>query len=407
MRPSSLAAHRDKDGVERFHVTSPAAFTLDEAALAMHAVVDATLGAPGTRARVGKSRVPPVLRQVARSGWPSNFVPDAGRVAFWRAWLLEQHVFTDEEGPMSSELETGFPPDEAYRVSLINQKGGVGKTALTQGTAGALAQRGRNVLLVDLDPQGHLTTEALALDDADPDSPNLARALIGESDSTVQDIITHHSKYPSGGSIDVIPTSVDMFLVIKQMYQGRGRVLEWRLHRILDGLEPGQYDHVLIDCPPALDILTDNALVASHAVLIPVQLAKTSVRALRLLFDQIAVMESELNIERRELLGMVPSLYRRPLSGYAEYVAGSIEAFSAPDDPSVPALPVLGHLPLTAAVEEAWMEGLPMVDYAPRSVQAEAHRRIATRIDVAAGRAPASEWSALEPLESLTKRRGS
>ncbi|WP_281172118.1 ParA family protein [Amycolatopsis benzoatilytica] len=158
---------------------------------------------------------------------------------------------------------------------------------------------------------------------------------------------------------------------------------------------------MLIDCPPSLDILTDNALVAANGLLIPVQPNNTSLRALRLLIEQLAVVEEELQLPRRELYGLVPGIYRRPLSGIARYKMEQLEQYGTPEDPSIAPLPILAHLPLAAVVEEAWLSGETVVDYKPAAPIADAYRRIAVRLDLAAGLASADEWDRLPPLESL------
>lgn len=285
-------------------------------------------------------------------------------------------------------------------TAVLNQKGGVGKTGLTVGTGGALTERGRRVLLIDLDPQGHLTAEALRMDEADPDTPNLASALIGEFTGPVEDLIVERVPHASGGQLDVIPTSVAMFLVVRQLYHGRAP--EFRLARLLERLTQHTYHHVLIDCPPSLDILTDNALVAANGLVIPVQPNNTSLRALRLLIEQLAVVEEELQLPRRQLHGLVPGIYRRPLSGIARYKMQQLEKYGAPDDPQDEPLPILAHLPLAAVVEEAWLSGQPLTDYKPNSPIADAYRRIAVRLDVAAGLAAQQDWDRLPLLESLT-----
>lgn len=306
---------------------------------------------------------------------------------------------------MPDDVETRFPlpsPGAGYRWCALNQKGGVGKTALTAGVAGALAARGRRVLLIDLDPQGHLTTEALGLDDVPPEQPSLAGLLTRDHDTPLKDLIVTHSEHPSGGRVDIVPTSTEMFLVVAKMYKGRGRLLEWVLDELLNTLDAGAYDHIGIDCPPSLDILTDNALVASNGVLIPVQPARTSLRALNLLLEQISVLEAELRLSPRHLVGMAISLYRRPMAGYARYIAEQLEEFGQPDDPTVAPLPVLAHLPLAAAVEEAWLQGSLVVDYLPKNhPQSKGLHRVAVALDVAAGLSTQDEMDALPPLESL------
>ncbi|SFO63200.1 chromosome partitioning protein [Pseudonocardia ammonioxydans] len=283
-------------------------------------------------------------------------------------------------------------------TAILNQKGGVGKTGLTAGTGGALSERGRRTLLVDLDPQGHLTTEALGLEEADSTHPNLAAALTGEFTGPTSDLVVQHSQSAAGGCLDVLPHCVSMFLVVRKLHAARSP--EHRLTRVLRQLE-GSYDHVLIDCPPSLDVLTDTALVASDGLLVPVQPSNTSLRALRLLIEQVAVIEEELQIPRRDLHGLVPGVYRRPLSGIARYKMQELEEYGVSDG-EVPALPILAHLPLAAAVEEAWLSGQTLTDYQPAAPIADAYRRIALHLDVAAGLSSAAELEGLPALETVT-----
>lgn len=302
-------------------------------------------------------------------------------------------------------METRFTTRHAavtlpHITAILNQKGGVGKTGLTAGAGGALAELGRRVLLIDLDPQGHLTTEALRLDEVEPDQPNLAAALTGRFTGAIEDIIRQGTEHASGGVVDIVPTSAAMFLVVRELYHSRAP--ESRLARVLERLDPDSYDHVLIDCPPSLDILTDTALVAADGLVIPVQPNNTSIRALRLLIEQLAVVEEELQLPRRELYGLVPGIYRRPLSGIARYKMAQLEEYGRPEDPNVPPIPILAHLPLAAVVEEAWLSGQTVVDYKPNAPIADAYRRIALRLDIAAGLSPVEDWAKLPTLETYS-----
>lgn len=255
---------------------------------------------------------------------------------------------------------------------VLNQKGGVGKTGLVAGVGGALAERGRRVLMVDLDPQGHLTVEALGLDEADPEGPTLATALTGAYRGSAKRLVTEHSTTEAGGALDVLPHALGMFTAGRELDRLTAR--EWRLARVLEELG-GEYDHCLIDCPPALDILTDNAIAAAHGLLIPVQPERTSMRALGLLLDQVDAVETALRRSRLDLHGLVPSVYRRPLSRLATSVMSEFGQYDH--------VPVLAHLPLSVTVTEAWDAGLPVTRYAPGSEHATAYRTVANALETA------------------------
>src|SRR5690625_4223543 len=124
--------------------------------------------------------------------------------------------------------------------ALMNQKGGVGKTANTKNLAAAMAERGETVLAVDFDPQGHLT-EAMGLEES-PDQSTLKQKVLGEWNGDLREIIVQHRP-----GLYVLPTNIDMFLLDRGLYLSQGR--EWRLARALRELETS-FDVALLDCPP-------------------------------------------------------------------------------------------------------------------------------------------------------------
>ncbi|WP_410657771.1 ParA family protein [Amycolatopsis sp. lyj-112] len=254
-------------------------------------------------------------------------------------------------------------------TSVVNQKGGVGKTSLSVGASAALAERGRRVLLIDLDPQGHATTEILGLDEVAPDMPSLAKALTKVWKGPIEDLAVHHprSNLGRGGAFDVIPTSPGMFDLIRRLDQFR--VPGWQLARVI---QFANYDHVIIDCPPALDVLTNNALAASHGILVPVQPDRTSIRALRLLSDQVRYVEQTVGRPPIAYYGIVPGLYRRPISHYAAAALQELYGFG---------IPMLSHVPLGVVMNEAAAHGVPVTTYAPETLQALSFREIAETLD--------------------------
>lgn len=170
------------------------------------------------------------------------------------------------------------------RLAISNQKGGAGKTTTTINVAGALNQLGQNVLVIDLDPQGH-ATEGLGNGDLyDADRLSLIEVLTDlDALDRLDELTVSHDE------MDLVPSHERMINAEDKLSAERAR--ETRLQRLLDG-SVDQYDHVLIDCPPNLGILTDNAIAATQNVLIPAQAKSTSKRAIKILFKQLSSMEA-------------------------------------------------------------------------------------------------------------------
>ena len=173
------------------------------------------------------------------------------------------------------------------RIGVTNQKGGAGKTTTTLNVAGALNHLGNDVLVIDLDPQGH-ATEGLGFEDLydDPDRDSLFDVLpdLDRMDELEQLIVAHQE-------VDVVPSHERMINAEDELANVMKR--EERLNMLLDesGADQG-WDYVLVDCPPNLGVLTDNAIVATGNVLIPAQAKSTSIRAIELLFKQLRSIES-------------------------------------------------------------------------------------------------------------------
>ncbi len=185
-------------------------------------------------------------------------------------------------------------------VALCNQKGGVGKTTLTINLGAALAQLGQRVLLVDLDPQGHLTEGVGLHEEYLREKHTVYDCMVEAKNNGIPDIIVRSKAEP----FSVIPSTYKLMLAEQALYMARNR--EHKLKNLFAEL-PAGFDWVLIDCPPVLGNLTDNALNASRQVIIPIQAEATSVRALELLFDQIESIERGLKINIR-VLAVVPNL---------------------------------------------------------------------------------------------------
>lgn len=178
----------------------------------------------------------------------------------------------------------------AKHVAFSNQKGGVGKTMCAINVAGALNQRGHDVLFVDVDPQGN-ATEGLGLaDEYERNEPNLRTVLVAQ-EAGLDDIIVEHPE------MDLVPSNLDMFHGEAELVsQMQGRL---RLDRAIRPVEDA-YDYIIYDAPPSLLVLTDSALLAAGNVMIPALAESTSVRALDILFDQIDTLEAQFETTIRE-----------------------------------------------------------------------------------------------------------
>lgn len=254
--------------------------------------------------------------------------------------------------------------------AIANQKGGVGKTVDTINVGAALAERGRRVLAVDWDPQGHLT-EAVGARPAE--GGTLAGALLGQWSGELGELVQQVA-----GGMFVIPTSDQMFLLEPQMYGRSGR--EYMLSRFLDALVD-VFDDVVIDCPPSLGALNDNALVAARRraagervqgrIVIPVQAEDSSIRALRLFLRQVTTLQEALNVEL-DVAGLIVNLYD---SRKGRIATSTLEAFQ--EHP----LDVLAVFKDLKEVREAWRLRTTVLDHAPDSDTACGFRELATRLD--------------------------
>jgi len=190
-------------------------------------------------------------------------------------------------------------------VSLCNQKGGVGKTTTAISLAGALAEFGRKVLVVDFDPQGALTA---GLGANAHDGPTIYNLLVPDKSTdssrsplTIRDVI----QATSIDNIHILPANIDLAAAEVQLVNEVARE-----HVLADVLKPilNDYDLVLIDCQPSLGLLTVNALTASHGVLIPLACEFFALRGVALLLDTIDNVKARLN-PNLELDGIVPTMY--------------------------------------------------------------------------------------------------
>lgn len=235
-------------------------------------------------------------------------------------------------------------------IAIFNQKGGAGKTPVTINLAGALASLGKRVLVCDLDGQVALTTSVGFDSDVYEDSDDSIYSLITELEGDVKKVI----RPAPNDEFDVLPGNIQMYLAEKALATARNR--ERRLELIFEGIE-GSYDYILVDCPPSLGTVTDNALLACRRILIPARMHQTYTYTITTLLAQIGTLENAFRLDI-EIVGVVPVSYV-PNADQKDFMAGLQE--------SIPQYltPVLRRR--ETVIDDARQSGCSIFSYRPTS----------------------------------------
>ncbi|MFC6725491.1 ParA family protein [Halobium palmae] len=251
---------------------------------------------------------------------------------------------------------------EPAKLCVSNQKGGVGKTTVAINVAGALNARGREVLFVDLDPQGNATEGLGLVDEYEAEPPSLFDVLTDpEQRERIGDLVVEHEE------MDVVPSNIDMTAVEPELVLARrgGEQLALALEHVEDA-----YDYVVVDCPPHLGYLADNALFATRNVLIPALAESTSKRALELLFDHIESLELDYEIEITDRCVVANRV--EETNEAKEMMAWFRQAF-----PDIPVWEVRKRV----ALQRAFTDGRSVVRYRPDLDMAAVFDEIAADLD--------------------------
>ena len=253
--------------------------------------------------------------------------------------------------------ETAKGPPAGRVISFANQKGGVAKTTTTLNLGVALSEQGLKVLLVDLDPQGNLTMSQ----GLNPDTIERSMFDVLVHRLPIDEVI-HHTE------VDLAVSSIDLAgaeLALSSMI-GRERALEKALAPVRD-----TYDYVLIDTPPSLGLLTNNALVASNGVIVPVQCEYLSLRGLVQLENTLSMIRENLN-PSVGIEGILPTMFDSRTLHSREAVEILQENFGE--------LVFDTKIRKTVRYAEAPVKGTSVLKYDPTGSAAQAYRDLAKEV---------------------------
>ena len=293
--------------------------------------------------------------------------------------LYMKRKFVDEgedkltEAPAQELGPTGRPlreyPDPApisqhgpaRIISMVNQKGGVGKTTSTINLGAALAECGRKVLLVDFDPQGALSAGF----GTNPHELELTvYNVMMDRKVDINDVIL-----PTDiENIDLLPANIDLSAAEVQLVNevAREQVLASALRKVQN-----EYDVILIDCQPSLGLLTVNALTASHCVIIPIICEFFALRAVALLVDSIEKVQDRLNPDL-EITGVLATMFDARTIHSKEVLARIIDAFGDKVFDTV--------IKRTVKFPDATVSAEPILSYASNHTGAQAYRQVAREL---------------------------
>ena len=272
--------------------------------------------------------------------------------------------------PKAAPRFAGYNPGPSMRrIALVNQKGGVGKTTTAVNLGAALARTGRRVVLVDLDPQGNLSTHLSV--EVGRDAPSSYGVLTG-SFTVAQALLPTRTP-----GLSVVPTNVDLAGAELELASEMGRELilreavdEWEEKaRATTGGAPAEY--LIFDCPPSLGLLSINALVAAREVFIALQTEFLALQGMTRLLDVIGLLQRRLN-PTLAVTGIVPCLYDSRLR-LAREVLGELRRY-------FPEQCFRRAIGTNVKLAEAPSYGQSVFEYAPESSGARDYEQLAEEV---------------------------
>lgn len=274
--------------------------------------------------------------------------------------VSEDDVVTAQYVPFTQKPPVTHSIGQTKILAIINQKGGVGKSTTAVNLSAALGAMNKEVLLVDLDPQGNATS-GYGIDKRELDGC-VYDALLGET--PVEEVILACV----GKGVDVLPSTINLAGAEVELVNEMAR--ENRLKSALGSLR-GRYDYILIDCPPSLGLLTINALVAADKLLVPIQCEFYALEGVTKLLDSMNRVKKMLN-PSLDIFGIVMTMYDSR-TNLSNQVVNEVRSFFGKTVFET-------MIPRTVKLSEAPSYGQPIIEYAPDNKGTEAYNELAREV---------------------------
>lgn len=278
-------------------------------------------------------------------------------------------------------------------IALMNQKGGVGKTTTTVNLGAALAEAGKKVCLIDLDPQAHLTINFGV--DPSPDTCSIYNVLVEEKGLL-------EAMYKIDEQISLVPSSIDLAAAEVELVSVLGReiILKERVEQA-----QVEFDYILLDCPPSLGLLTINALAMAHEVIIPMQPHFLALQGVAKLLETVRLVSRRMN-PALKISGIVLTMFDGQAKLSTEVVnelKNFIDAAAGKAMPWSEAKIFATKIRRNIKLAESPSFGKPITSYDPASNGAQDYRALAREVMAMSGEVPATnEVAQQQPKVEVT-----
>ena len=245
-------------------------------------------------------------------------------------------------------------------IAVANQKGGVGKTTTAINLSSCLAEKGKKVLAVDMDPQGNMTS-GLGVDKNSVEN-TIYDLIIGES--SIDEVL----KKDIMKNLDIIPANIDLSAAEIELIDVEDK--EYIVRNVIKDIKDN-YDYIIIDCPPSLSMLTINAMTTATSVLVPIQCEYYAREGLSQLIHTVDLVRDRLNPEL-EIEGVVFTMYDARTNLSLQVVENVKDNLHQNIYKTI--------IPRNIRLAEAPSYGVPINEYDPKSAGSESYMRLAEEV---------------------------